>query len=411
MKFRDAVLELGEVGLTLGSADDLADLREEDVHRADGLSVFVLLHVEGLDVLGVVREDDGPLEMLLHEVALVLALQVSAPVDGVLELVAGCDCRLEDFDTLSVGQTDELGADYAFEALQKGVVVAVVKELDVVAAVLESILDEALDEVLGEVHVVLDVVEGHLRLDHPELSEVARGVGVLGAEGGAEGVDFAYGCGSELTFELTAYREAGHLAEEVLLVVGLALLVLGNVAKVERGDLEHLACALGVGLGDQGSVEVDESLVVEILVDGVGHLAAEPVDGSEGVGAGTKVSYRPQILEGGVLLLERVAHGVAFAVDLNFGRLDFDCLTASDGLDEPAFHCDAGACADTCERGFGLGILVDHDLDVPDGRAVVEGDKCDFFVSSFGPHPTFGEDVATCGHCEQVLDFRAKYFL
>ena len=31
-----------------------------------------------------------------------------------------------------------------------------------------------LQERLGEVHVVVEVVEGHLRLDHPELGEVPR---------------------------------------------------------------------------------------------------------------------------------------------------------------------------------------------------------------------------------------------
>ena len=39
---------------------------------AYGLAIFVLLHVEGLDFLGIVGEDNGTFEVLLHEIALVL---------------------------------------------------------------------------------------------------------------------------------------------------------------------------------------------------------------------------------------------------------------------------------------------------------------------------------------------------
>ena len=38
------------------------------------------------------------------------------------------------------------------------------------------------------VHLIRQVREGDLRLDHPELGRMARCVGILGAEGGAEDV-------------------------------------------------------------------------------------------------------------------------------------------------------------------------------------------------------------------------------
>lgn len=41
-------------------------------------------------------------------------------------------------------------------------------------------------------HVVVDVSERQLRLNHPELRQVARRVAVLRAERGAEGVDVAH---------------------------------------------------------------------------------------------------------------------------------------------------------------------------------------------------------------------------
>ena len=192
--------------------------------------------------------------MLFHKISFVFALEIGSPVDGIFELVAFGDSVFEDLYAFAVGQAHELSADHAFQTRYEGVVVAVVKELDVVAAVVEGVFDEALDEVLGEIHVVLDVVECHLRLYHPELGEVARGVGILGAEGGAEGVDLTHGGRSKLTLELSAHSEAGHLAEEVLAVVRKAFLVLRDIVQVQGRDLEHLAGAFGVRLSDKGSV-------------------------------------------------------------------------------------------------------------------------------------------------------------
>ncbi len=103
------LLDTGEefvvVGLAFAAADDFADFGEEDVHGAHGAAVVVLLHIEGLDVLGIVGEDYGFLEVLLYEVALVFALQVDAPLDGDLELDARC---LEDVDALGIGQAHEI---------------------------------------------------------------------------------------------------------------------------------------------------------------------------------------------------------------------------------------------------------------------------------------------------------------
>eukprot|EP00965_Chrysotila_dentata_P011950 392802-Pleurochrysis_carterae.AAC.1 len=43
----------------------------------------------------------------------------------------------------------------------------------------------------ARVRAHLQVAKGHLRLDHPELGQVASGVRLLGTEGWAEGVDVA----------------------------------------------------------------------------------------------------------------------------------------------------------------------------------------------------------------------------
>ena len=56
---------------------------------------------------------------------------------------------------------------------------------------LEDSLDDVGEEGFGEGHEAVEVHVGDLGLDHPELGEVAAGLGFFGAEGGAEGVDAA----------------------------------------------------------------------------------------------------------------------------------------------------------------------------------------------------------------------------
>ena len=56
---------------------------------------------------------------------------------------------------------------------------------------------------------------GDLRLDHPELGQVAAGLGFLRAEGRPEAVDLAQGQRSALDVELAALGEEGFVAEVV----------------------------------------------------------------------------------------------------------------------------------------------------------------------------------------------------
>src|SRR5687768_9952205 len=53
-----ALVQAREALLPLAAADDLADAGGEHVHRRDGLSVVVLAHVESLDRLRIVHDDD-----------------------------------------------------------------------------------------------------------------------------------------------------------------------------------------------------------------------------------------------------------------------------------------------------------------------------------------------------------------
>ena len=69
--------------------------------------------------------------------------------------------------------------------------IALVKELEVFATVVEQVLNTVFEEVFRQIHVHFKVVKCHLRFDHPELGKVAGSVGVFCAERRSEGVDLS----------------------------------------------------------------------------------------------------------------------------------------------------------------------------------------------------------------------------
>ena len=105
-----------------------------------------------------------------------LGLQVDAPAHGVVERVACGDGLLQDLDGLGVGHAGEVGVRHVSQALDKALVHELVEHGELVGAAVHNVANNVLEHVLGEVHVVGEVGEGDLGLDHPELGRVARGI-------------------------------------------------------------------------------------------------------------------------------------------------------------------------------------------------------------------------------------------
>ena len=138
--------------------------------------------------------------MLLDEIAFMFRSQVVTPVAGELKLATIADSLLEDFDTLGVGQSDEIRLHCAFKASDERLVNHLIEEGEVILAVVECPTDAILDEVLFKIHQFLLVEEGHFRLNHPELCQMTGRVAVLGTEGRTESIDGSEGCSSQLAF-------------------------------------------------------------------------------------------------------------------------------------------------------------------------------------------------------------------
>jgi hypothetical protein len=227
-------------------------------------------------------------------VALVLGLQVHAPLHRELELRFG---PLENLDRLVVAHAHELRVDDALELRDHAFLDALLEKSHVVGPLAEQGFDDVFQKGFCEIGIRAEVGEGDLGLDHPELGEVAAGVRVLRAEGRPEGVDPREREAVCLDVELPRDGEEGLAAEEVLAVVDAPRLGARQVGEIERGDAEQRAGALGVGRGDDRRVDPEEALLVEEAVDRLGDRVAHARHRADHVGARPQVRHLAQELE------------------------------------------------------------------------------------------------------------------
>ena len=107
---------------------------------------------------------------------------------------------------------------------------------------------------------------------------------------------------------------------------------------------------------------------MEVIVNGICHLAAKPEDCAEGVCARTHMSHASEVLEACILFLQRIAHRVASAVNRYGFGFYLNGLSASHGLDQLALYAYAGTRADFGKDTLGLLVLVNNYLYVLDCR-------------------------------------------
>src|SRR6185369_13746023 len=106
---------------------------------------------------------------------------------------------------------------------EAGLVHALDKELQIVAALVQQCGQDVLEKRLGKIGVGMQIGERDLGLDHPELGEMATGVAVLGAERRAEGIDLRECQAVRLDVELATHGQECLPTEKVLTEIGAAL--------------------------------------------------------------------------------------------------------------------------------------------------------------------------------------------
>jgi hypothetical protein len=219
-----------------------------------------------------------------------------------------------------------------------------VEEGEILVALLQQRLEDVLQQRFRQRRVIGQIREGDLRLDHPELGEVAAGVGVLGAKSRAERIDLGERQAVGLDIELARHGQEGFAAEKVLGEVDLAVRRARQIGEVEGRDAKQGPCPLGVGRGDDGRVDPEKSVVVEKAMDRLGERVAHPCRGADHIGARAQMGDLAQEFHAVRLGLDRIAVRIVDpADDLNGGRLHLERLSLGGRRHDHAGRCDGAA--------------------------------------------------------------------
>ena len=337
-----------------------------------------------------------------------LRSQVVAPITGELELLAILDGLLQDVDALGIRQTDEGLLQHALKSLDERLVDHFVQELQIVLTVIKCPAHAVLDEVLFKVHELFLIDESHLRLNHPELSQMARRVRVLGTERRTEGIDCTESRGTQLALQLSAHCERSLLSEEVVVVDDFSVFVLLQVVEVLRRHLEHVASSLAVAGGNKRRVEIVEAMLMEVGMNGHSHVMAYAHHGSEGVGAQTHVGMLTHILEGLPLLLHGIST-VAETINDKFLGLDLTTLTGCRTLDKSSDNTDTTTCSNVLQQLVVKLCRVNDHLHILDGRAIVERNEVDILVTAVRAYPTLHTDFLSVFRALQHVNYLCAF--
>lgn len=233
-----------------------------------------------------------------------------------------------------------------------------------------------------------------------ERSGVARGVGILRAEGRPAGVDIGKGVSESLAFKLAAHGEKSALAEEVF----------GRFRQLvlrQRGHAEEFTRAFAIACGDDRRVDINEIPLLGKGVDGIGEATAHPEDGSIEVSPWSEVGDAAQKFRAMAFFLKWVVVG-DFAHEFQGSRLHFPSLTGGWRGDEFAPDFDGGTGEHFRDRYVARDACVGDDLQISEAGSVVEFEERKGFRVPAGPHPPGDvEVIGRLGALEHVFDQRS----
>ena len=248
------------------------------------------------------------------------------------------------------------------------------EEAEVVLSLIQYGFEQVLQERFGQVGVVVQVGKSNLGLDHPKLGEVTRGVGVLGAERRAEGIDLGHREAVGLDVELARDGQEGLFAKKVLRIVDAALGIARQVGQIQRRHPKHLARALGIRGGDDGGVYPVEALLVEEAMHRLRQAVPNARHRPKQVRTRTQMRHIAQKLQRVRLGLDRVSLGIVDPADgLDVRGLHLKALTLALRGDQRASNQHRAASSQPLD--FALVVSersLRHDLDRMKTRAITD---------------------------------------
>jgi len=169
--------------------------------------------------------------VLFRQIAFVLGGEIHAPVDRVFERLTAV---FQNGDRVSVINLGKISGNETLQAVNSVFINAFGKELHVVCALFENGFEDVLQHRFRQTCHIVQVSKGDFRLQHPELRQVAAGVGVFRTEGWAKGVDFGQRAGVGFAVQLAGNGQERLFAEEVFIEIDFALFVARQVFQIQR---------------------------------------------------------------------------------------------------------------------------------------------------------------------------------
>jgi hypothetical protein len=149
---------------------------------------------------------------------------------------------------------------------------AFLEELKIIFVVLKDKSNAKLDIGFSAFHDVKDISKSKLWLDHPKFSHMPASVRNFSPECRSECVNVGESACIVFNCKLARDCQICDFLEKLFGVINLSVNMRNVFDKAtlreDGGNLEHLSSSFTVSSGDKGSVNVDESVVLEELMGG-----------------------------------------------------------------------------------------------------------------------------------------------
>ena len=168
--------------------------------------------------------------MLFCQIAFVLRGEIHTPVNRVFEFPTAV---FQNCDRIGVINLGEVCINKMFQTRNRIFIDTLGEEFHIIRAFIQYGFEDVFQHRFGKASYVIQVGKGDFRLQHPELSQVAAGVGVFCTECRAKGIDFGQGARIGFAVQLAGYGQERFFTKEVFIKIDFALVVTRQVFQIQ----------------------------------------------------------------------------------------------------------------------------------------------------------------------------------
>ena len=154
--------------------------------------------------------------------------------------------------------------------------------------------------------VIIEICKGDLRLDHPELTCMSRGIGIFCTEGRSKGIHITETKTEGLHIELSTYGEIGRFSKK------LCIHIWGTIRKefcftdMLRSERKHFSSSFCIRTGNDWCMHIGKSSSCKKFMYRLCYDRTDSERSHEGICTRTKMRNLTEILKGMSFLLDRI---------------------------------------------------------------------------------------------------------